>query len=254
MSKKNIINDFWNDAYRNLKDGGYISNDERLNTYRFMVEKKELQKIIRNYAKESQRNRALDVGCGNGRFSKILARYFERVDAIDIAESIIEENKRNNTNPNIVYHKSTLENWIESTECKYDFIYIGGVLMYIENIESLINIEKLSSLLNKNGVIVLRESVMTKERKDHVGKHYVAYYRSKDVYKHIEGLKAVVVKENLAYRVGELRNVLDRLKLGFLFRKNIYPYLLKCLKCKDLIWKPHLNKLVNYYYIFRKEY
>ncbi len=253
MDDKTVIDDFWNSAYRNLKDGGYISNDEKLNAYRFIVEDRELRKFIQKYTNERQRVRALDVGCGNGKFSEVLAQYFKQVDAIDIAQSVIEENRKNNKDPKVAYYRSTLEAWIEKTEYKYDFIYVGGAFTYIKDVQIILKNDMFSRVLNPGGIVVLRESVMTKESVDNISENYIAYYRFKAFYSNLKGVRLVTTKENLAYRVGELRNVLDRLKLGFLFRKNIYAYLLKCLKCKDLIWKPHLNKLVNYYYIFRKD-
>ncbi len=253
MNKNNIIDDFWNSAYSNLEDGGYISNNVKINDYRFYIEDRELREFIQKYTTKGARKRALDVGCGNGRFSRILAQYFDKVDAIDIAQSIIEKNHHNNSNFKIDYYKSTLEEWVAQTKSSYDFIYVGGVLMYIENIDFALSNKYFSNILNRDATLLLRESVMTKESVDNISENYIAYYRAKDFYTNIEGLKLIDVKENLAYRVGELKSVLSRLKLGFLFQRNIYRWLLKCLMCKDLVWKPNLNKLVNYYYIFKKE-
>ncbi len=253
MQTNKIIDEFWNSAYNDLDDGGYISNDSKINNFRFLIEKEELKEFIYKFTTHNNRTRALDVGCGNGRFSRVLSQYFDKVDAIDIAQPIIKRNRENSDFTNIQYHKATLEEWIGHSKVKYDFIYVGGVLMYIEDRSINYIYENINKILNKSAVLVLRESVMTKERVDKIDDRYIAYYRFKNFYKDINELKLLVTKENLAYRVGELRDLLNRLKLSFLFQEKMYKYLLRCLKCKDLVWKPSLNKLVNYYYVFKKE-
>ena len=247
------INEFWNSAYNKLEDGGYISDDSKINSYRFLVEKAELEAFIEKYTTKDGRRRALDVGCGNGRFSRVLSEYFDEVDAIDIAKSIIDKNIKECKESNIHYYMATLEEWIEKKKEQYDFIYIGGVLMYIDDKNIPAIYRGLLDVLKTDAILILRESVMTKKRVDNISKSYVAYYRSKEFYSKIEYLNLLKIKENLAYRVSELRGVLSRLKIGFLFQKHIYSYLLYCLRCKDLVWKPNLNKLTNHYYLYRKE-
>jgi 2-polyprenyl-3-methyl-5-hydroxy-6-metoxy-1,4-benzoquinol methylase len=253
MKNSEIINSFWSKAYKDLTDGGYISNNSLLNEYRFSIEKKELKSFVEQYVKQNQRIRALDIGCGNGRFTKILATYFEQVDGIDISSSIIENNIKNNQFHNINYYEETLESFVQKHDFKYDFIYVGGVLMYIDDISLEINKKYLSEILKVDGTLILRESVMTRDKQDKISEEYIAYYRHRGFYKHIKGLSFIKNKENLAYRVGELRGVLYRLKLNFLFNKKLYPYLLHSFIFKDLLWKPRMNKLVNYYYLFMKE-
>ena len=254
MKQNSVVEAFWKDAYSELDDGGYISNNSKINGYRFLVEEEALKAFIEEYIPKNRRGRALDIGCGNGRFTEVMADYFDSVDGIDIAGSIIEKNTLKNQYKNILYYNNDLEQFAQESSFTYDFIYVGGVLMYIldEKIEASYHL--LDKLLNSNGKLILRESVMTKERVDNISDSYVAYYRAKDFYAKEDFFKILTMKENLAYRVGELNGVLNRLKMGFLFQSNIYKKLLVCLKCKDLFWKPRLNKLVNYYYIFTKSH
>jgi len=252
MKQNSIIDSFWNSAYDKLDDGGYISNNEKINSFRFSVEKRALELFIEKYIPKNRRLKALDIGCGNGRFIEIMANYFDVVDGVDIASSVIKRNRLENKYKNITYYHNDLENFTKVSSNNYDFIYVGGVLMYIQDENIKVYYQLLNKILNENSILILRESVMTKEREDNISKNYIAYYRSKSFYTLIDGFQLLTMKENLAYRVGELNGVLSRLKIGFLFQKNIYKNLLFCLKCKDLVWKPHLNKLVNYYYIFKK--
>ena len=72
-TQKYIIGDFWSKAYKNYKDGGYITNDEYMSKVRFEYEVKELKTIINENIKN--KSRALDIGCGNGRYTKSLQNY-----------------------------------------------------------------------------------------------------------------------------------------------------------------------------------
>ena len=246
------INSFWNKAYRDIDDGGYISNNTELNHYRSLVEKKELISFIEKYCSNKSRKRALDIGCGNGKFTEVMADYFEKVDAIDLSQEIIDKNRENNRRDNCSYYCESLEIFSKKELFSYDFIYVGGVLMYIDDKQIDYTYKALDRLLVKEGILVLRESVMTSKRVDNISDEYIAYYRHRSFYQKLLDFTLLKKKENLAYRTSELKNVLTRLKLGFLFREKLYDKLLILLRLKDKLWKPSFNKLVNYYYIFRR--
>jgi len=251
-TRDELVNSFWNKIYENVDDGGYISDDRLLNHYRFLVEKKELITFIEKYTSQDSRKRALDVGCGNGKLTNVMANYFETVDAIDISKEIITKNQENNRNSNCFYYCENLEEFSQRIENKYDFIYVGGVLMYIDDLNLSNNYNAIEKLLNTNAILVLRESVMSRNRVDNINKSYVAYYRQDNYYQNFLDFKLLQKRENLAYRTSELRNVLTRLKVDFLFTEYLYKKLLILLKLKDIFWKPNYNKLINYYYIFRR--
>jgi len=251
-SRDERINSFWNSIYKEVDDGGYISNDALLNHYRFLVEKRELIYFIEKYSFKNSRKRALDIGCGNGKFTEILSDYFEDVDAIDLSKEIIFKNREENRRDNCHYHCESLEDFAKRVDVNYDFIYVGGVLMYIDDSKIEDNYKALDKLLNRDAILVLRESVMSRKRVDNISESYIAYYREANYYQKFLDAKLLEKKENLAYRTSELKNVLMCLKLGFLFHEKFYQKLLILLKLKDKLWKPNYNKLVNYYYIFRR--
>jgi len=253
MKENSVIDRFWNDAYAKWRDGGYINDDEQLVECRFELEKDELEKFLKRHIPPERRARALDVGCGNGRFCRVLADYFERVDGIDIAETAIRRNRLENRNGRIDYHCVPFSEFSERARHRYDFVYIGGVLMYIRDEELERSYRGLSRILAKQGVALLRESVMDRKRVDRTGEEYVAFYRRKDFYTKIGNLELMETKENLAYRIGELRNVMKRLGLGSLFDCQKAEIFLPFLKIKSFLWKPGLNRLVNYYYLHRKK-
>jgi 2-polyprenyl-3-methyl-5-hydroxy-6-metoxy-1,4-benzoquinol methylase len=251
-SRDERINSFWKQAYSGVDDGGYISDDALLNHYRFLVEKSELLSFLEKYAPKNSRKRALDIGCGNGKFTEIMANYFVHVDAIDLSQEIITKNRKENKKDNCSYHCASLEAFAKRVDTHYDFIYIGGVLMYIDEVKIEESYKALNKLLNREAILVLRESVMSHKRVDNISESYIAYYREVNYYQKFLDSKLLEKKENLAYRTSELKNVLIRLKMGFLFHEKVYQKLLMLLKLKDKLWKPNYNKLVNYYYIFRR--
>jgi len=253
QNRDNKINSFWNQAYHDIDDGGYISDDREINRYRFLLEKKELIGFIEKYTTKDNRKRALDIGCGNGKFTEVMADYFAEVDAIDLSQEIIDKNREKKRRDNCNYYCENLEDFSKRVSLVYDFIYVGGVLMYIDDENINKNYKALYKLLNNNGVLILRESVMTIKRVDNISNNYIAYYRHCNDYRNILDFDLLDKKENMAYRTSELRNVLMRLKLSFLFKEKSYQKLLPLLKVKDRLWKVRLNKLVNYYYIFRKK-
>jgi len=251
-SRDERINSFWNSIYKEVDDGGYISDDALLNYYRFLVEKSELISFIKKYSPKTSRKRALDIGCGNGKFTEIMAEHFEHVDAIDLSQEIISKNREKSKKDNCFYHCESLESFAKRVDTHYDFIYVGGVLMYIDELKIEESHKALDKLLNREAILVLRESVMSRKRVDNISESYIAYYRETNYYQKFLDSKLLETKENLAYRTSELKNVLMRLKLGFLFHEKFYQKLLILLKLKDKLWKPNYNKLVNYYYIFRR--
>jgi len=150
-------------------------------------------------------------------------------------------------------HKDLIE-LEENENGGYDFIYVGGVLMYVDDEHIDEYLRKLRNLLRRGGVLVLRESVMGKTAEYPHNTEYPVCYRQKEYYRDAVPLKHVRSGQNYAYRVGELRKNLIRTKLSFLLEyQKISGTVLRLLAIKDLVWKPGRNRLINYYYVFRKE-
>ncbi|MEA1955425.1 MAG: class I SAM-dependent methyltransferase [Campylobacterota bacterium] len=179
--EKFIISSFWKDAYKNYKDGGYITNDAYISKVRFKYEKTILNEKLDKFCKNSKR--ALDIGCGNGRYTKEFTKKFDEVVGIDLSKNQIKENKIRNKKENIKYLN---ENFIDSKNNNlgtFDFIFVGDIFMYTnaKDIEKVFT--SLIKLLNKDGLLIVRESSMKVGFEDYKSKNYVAYYRNKKFYK-----------------------------------------------------------------------
>ncbi|CAL1266724.1 unnamed protein product [Larinioides sclopetarius] len=67
-----------------------------------------IEKIIA-FLKEKPLDTAVDVGCGNGQSTVILAPYFKRVHGSDVSEAQIEQAKATRSLPNVTYAASPAE-------------------------------------------------------------------------------------------------------------------------------------------------
>lgn len=180
-TEKYIISDFWSNAYKNYSDGGYITNDMYLAETRFTYETLKLEKILKKNCKNSIR--ALDIGCGNGRYSKHFSKLFDEVIGIDLSKQRIEKNTKKNTKKNISYLNENFITMKKDTLGKFDFVFVGDIFMYTcdKNIKDVYSY--LLKLLNKDGVLIVRESTLKYGKQDWKSKNYVAYYRNQKFYK-----------------------------------------------------------------------
>lgn len=180
-TEKFIISSFWQDAYQNYTDGGYITNDPYISEVRFKYEINKLNLILKKHLHTT--NRALDIGCGNGRYTNELAKTFQEVVGLDLSKEQIKKNKSLNTDKNITYLNENFISCDTDKLAKFDFIFVGDIFMYTNDndIESVFH--SLLTLLNKNGLLIVRESCFNIGYENYKSKNYVAYYRNKKYYK-----------------------------------------------------------------------
>lgn len=125
--------------------------------YRFCYEEKLIKFFLRRFVRTF--NWALDVACGTGRNSVLLAHFFGNVDAFDISESFIEENKKRFARyKNISFFTDNVNQPMLSNK-KYDLIFLGGICMYLSDEEMTAFLKQVRALLNAGGVVLARDSV-----------------------------------------------------------------------------------------------
>jgi ubiquinone/menaquinone biosynthesis C-methylase UbiE len=184
-TEKYIISDFWSTAYNKYLDGGYITNDEYISEVRFAYEIQLLNKIIDK--KCNAKEKAVDICCGNGRYTEEFDKKFDKTTGIDLSESIILEN--NKKIKHIDFINADFMAMDSSQLGTFDFVFVSDIFTYTnqENIEN--TFKNLLKLLNKKGILVLRESTMIIGYEDYKSRNYVAYYRNakfyeKGIFKH----------------------------------------------------------------------
>lgn len=103
-----------------------------------------------------KKGKILDVGCGHGAFSRMLAQNFPetKVLGIDPSNHKITMAKSNSLNlPNLSYKNS----YLKDIQGNFDCIVIMDVLYLLPHEEKIKTLKLCSKLLNKNGLLILNE-------------------------------------------------------------------------------------------------
>jgi SAM-dependent methyltransferase len=125
----------------------------------------------------------LDLGCGNGLWTEHFAQRFSRVVGVEASKSLFEALEERCT----PYSNVTLVHgdvMLFEPEDHYDVIFLGGLLMYLneEDVTSLL--EKLIPFLRSGGIVLCRETTVRQGTTTRQG-DYQAVYRSVADYERI---------------------------------------------------------------------
>ncbi len=112
------------------KRGNRWDVDEFFSTGRFEVEA--LMDYLATLRARPRRRRALDFGCGVGRITQALARFFEHVDGVDISAPMIEHAQRFNRQGGCRFHLNTRDDLAMFDTGRYDLVYSNLVLQHME--------------------------------------------------------------------------------------------------------------------------
>jgi len=103
------------------------------------------------------RRRALDFGCGVGRLTQALARYFDRVDGVDIAPSMIElAEKYNRHGEACCYHLNETDDLRLFADNMFDFIYSCITLQHMRPVYARKYIAEFLRILAPSGVLIFQ--------------------------------------------------------------------------------------------------
>lgn len=110
----------------------------------------------------------LDVGCGSGRDASALANLGFSVTAVDPSHKMLESASLLHNQVNWVQDQLPNLNSVIALQQTFDFILLSAVWMHIELEDRENAFKTLSTLLSKNGkmVIYLRHGKFTDERKE----------------------------------------------------------------------------------------
>jgi len=244
-TEKYIISSFWSEAYENYIDGGYITNNKYISDVRFKYETLMLNKILKSRCKVTKR--ALDIGCGNGRYTNEFAKIFDKVTGIDLSNQIITNNNKQNKNRNITYKNENFITMKKDTLGKFNFVFVGDIFMYTHENEVKNVFENLLKLLSKDGILIVRESTLKFGFENYTSINYVAYYRNEDFYKkNIFKNNFIKSYKNYAY------NLYDLNKYFNIFKKNKKKIKKDPRKIKKIVKKYIPKKLrSSYFYLYK---
>jgi ubiquinone/menaquinone biosynthesis C-methylase UbiE len=94
---------------------------------------------------------ALDLGCGAGRHSVLLAQRFAQVDAVDLSGPMIEVARARRPRPNIIYRQADLLNVAGAG--KYDFVLSALTLHHVPDLHAALS--HIKTLLAPGGRLVV---------------------------------------------------------------------------------------------------
>jgi ubiquinone/menaquinone biosynthesis C-methylase UbiE len=117
-----------------------------------------VMQYIESLGASMPRRRALDFGCGVGRLTQALARYFSHVDGIDIAPSMIAlAREYNQHGDRCTYHLNEAPDLKLFADNSFDFIYSNITLQHMEPQYAKKYIKEFIRLLTPQGILLFQQ-------------------------------------------------------------------------------------------------
>ena len=164
--------------------------------FRFQAERQIVERLI----EEVNHNCMLDLGCGIGCWAEYFAHHFSKVIAVEASKSlfnVMAQQCASLTNVTPLYGDVLSFEPEES----YSMVFLGGMLMYLNESDVIALLRKLIPFIESGGVILCRETTVRQGTVIRDGTYQVAY-RSVQTYTDIFeqcGITSVKVEANLPY-------------------------------------------------------
>jgi SAM-dependent methyltransferase len=146
--------------------------------FRFNAERDIVQRLVQGL---NRTGTVLDLGSGIGFWAEAFARDFTKVVAVEASPALCDALRaRCGAHPNVrVVHGDVLS---FEPDDRYELVFLGGMLMYLNDREVVALLRKIVPTLNPGGMILCRETTV-REGVVIRGGEYQATYRSVDVYR-----------------------------------------------------------------------
>ena len=116
-----------------------------------------VMKHLDNLGASPSKGNALDFGCGVGRLTQALTSYFENVDGVDIAPSMIEQAKTYNQTPERChYHLNFSEDLSLFQDATFDFALTLITLQHVETRYSRQYLKEFLRVLKPGGILLFQ--------------------------------------------------------------------------------------------------
>jgi len=201
------INRYWKKADPSIM-GPYMMEGfgfpASVGRFRFQAESVIVQQLIHN-AKVDTAGAVLDLGSGVGYWAEYFALRFKKVVAVEASTPLYES---------MVQRCSHYDNFTPihddvlsfEPEGRFSLIFLGGLLMYLNEKDVMTLLQKLQSFLNPGGIILCRESTVRNGIVTREG-DYQAVYRSVPTYLNLFnrcGLTVAQTCANLPYNLMQM--------------------------------------------------
>jgi 2-polyprenyl-3-methyl-5-hydroxy-6-metoxy-1,4-benzoquinol methylase len=139
----------------------YLESPDPWNYRSSPYERQKYERVLACALKfRSASERALEVGCSIGVFSRMLAGHFDKVTAVDVSkEALAAATRYNHITKNVVFMHRDLQSL--DTDDQYDVIFCAEVLYYIGEKDVEIVCRQLGKYLSAGGIILLVTGVST---------------------------------------------------------------------------------------------
>lgn len=197
------INHYWHNATPSIL-GPYMMDGfgfpSSAGQFRFQAECRIVKQLIQDQG--INYNSMLDLGCGIGYWTEYFARQFTNVTAVEASEPLFESmEQRCSTYTNVNPVQGNALSFVP--EETYSMLFLGGMLMYLNEHDVIALLCRLIPFLEKGGIILCRETTVQEGTVIRDGE-YQAAYRSVQAYTDIFtkcNLKLVKTEPNLPYNL-----------------------------------------------------
>ena len=194
------VNKYWHTARPSIL-GPYMMDGfgfpAAAGRFRFRAETRITQRLIRGLNPDGK---VLDLGSGMGFWAEHFAEYFAKVVAVEASTPLYDALKQRCASyANVETVQGNV--LLFEPEDRYELVFLGGLLMYLNEGDVISLLRKLSRSLEPGGIIVCRETTVRQGIVTREG-DYQAVYRSVAEYQRIFGecgLTVVNEKRNTPY-------------------------------------------------------
>lgn len=194
------VNRYWNRAQPSML-GPYMMDGfgfpAGAGWFRFKAEQRIVDRLT---SQQDSNGRVLNLGCGIGHWATRFADRFSEVVAVEGSQTFYQSlEKRVEPYPNIEAIQANVMDYMPTGE--FEVIFLGGLLMHLNEADAIILLQRLAGLLNPGGIILCRESTVRNGSESRQG-DYQATYRSEQLYTelfHKSDLTAVRTERNVPY-------------------------------------------------------
>ncbi len=177
-----VVNSYWKKGNASLM-GPYVMDGygfpASAGRFRFRAESVIVQQLIHN-AKVDTAGAVLDLGSGVGYWAEYFALKFKKVVAVEACAPLYESMaQRCSAYDNLTPINDDVISF--EPEGRFSLIFLGGLLMYLNENDAIALLKKLKPCLAPEGIILCRESVVRNGTVTREG-DYQAVYRSVPTY------------------------------------------------------------------------
>jgi ubiquinone/menaquinone biosynthesis C-methylase UbiE len=140
--------------YRDEFDKFYRSSEDPYQTGRLLSEKIRLAKTFELIKSQGIYKLALDVGCGEGHFTKLLSKICNQVIGLDVSFVALQRARKKMQEPRIQFLCGTLK-WLPFRKEIFDLITCLEVIYYLDIQDRNMAINELNWVLRPNGLLAI---------------------------------------------------------------------------------------------------